>query len=1226
MNGKSILKNVFDEKMYEEIINFCRDLNESVADYYITMSRKAACFIGFLEKHGFISLNGSVFTDRILDFSEMDFLKKRIIVVDDVVVSGTTLFNVITKLKTLNVKSITIKVFGVNKKYFNRHLFDYIENGEKKNYIEGPYQLMSDEVCTCTCSNIASVFALDAIPYDVDFPKHDTIYFKENDFNKVVLSNLWRSYDVSNTIQSDNRIKNITLLPTSNLINKINDKIGESFSLLGNFKIRVFAVYSDKRKKGYIVNAVPYFIFNPISEQQINDLFSLVFQGKQTENISPLSKIRLLQYLFAEKVFLVWEDIVNNNIEKKVEFELKRSDFNRIFPTRYFKRIREILNNEKLITTYSFIPLNFQNPIFDSCSKKIKAIENKPLLQSKLIEPFSDLYYHKELEARNIVKEYGKKAFELKEYQDVFFRLNHGLSFNDLLEILENYSDIYDKRTTVSLFIDEAIDSGVIVPIIAEEHDYKKDTHYYYRAFRHGEDVPFGEHQEKLCAILLSNYKKFGGIDALSKLRVEKLLVLFLRIGSIQQFFKLNTYDSIYYKVNIDAYLFGNILTTQDISSNRSTHYLTHKTDKVWITQVLKEKDIIVYDENETITDVNDNIEISVDKKTLGQVSAIGKTFGVLYKNAKNKTDPKITDNDLIIFSTCLFPQDIMNALASELSIFRDRFSKASRHIRESIDKQDYEQIRNYLLSKDLYTCINTGQKKYFFFIEKKGLTRIEEISSQLNSSDELSIYGSLWDQFWPSNIDWNTDSINTDVMNTINYEGKLLLVFNVLCRMLLIVSTSNNNNIARYKEQLYSYHKKIQSRPFHTDNDIKRLIAFSESVITDSISDKTNDDIFKKMVSSIEYYVKFIPSVLSDVELLVNRHGKINEIIRYKHAICIKLKDNYNNDDNLRSIKNIFSSNKVSFQDFPILYPTTKFPESGLWIYIKGNVSQVTINNIILQMISNKKEREKYSYIKVFYNLSDDLKLKIATESSERKNFGIFPSYCNTCQREMIDIDQFYICWFIQRSKANRIPINRMADVLNTVYDRIYKGIIPYETQSSIDTEYFLLGYNNIKKNIYLLECYRKELNKMEKKCEVFISYTEDSKEHIEKVKTIARCLQSMGMIVHYYGDTLLGTDIIRFMRQIKTCDIILIIGTEKYTERAYNVDASGASYEDRLISDVFMSDHREKIVPIAFGNFNDVIPAPFNTLRGMRMTKPTDEELNLLARGITNKYLSSK
>lgn len=100
-----------------------------------------------------------------------------------------------------------------------------------------------------------------------------------------------------------------------------------------------------------------------------------------------------------------------------------------------------------------------------------------------------------------------------------------------------------------------------------------------------------------------------------------------------------------------------------------------------------------------------------------------------------------------------------------------------------------------------------------------------------------------------------------------------------------------------------------------------------------------------------------------------------------------------------------------------------------------------------------------------MFYNLSDDLRLKIATESSERKNFGIFPSYCDTCKRIMIDIDQFFICWFIQRNKANRIPISRMTDVLKTGYDKRIKGNIPFETQSSIDTEYFLMGYNNLKR-----------------------------------------------------------------------------------------------------------------------------------------------------------------
>lgn len=1228
MSGKNILKIIFDNAMYEEIMNFCRNLNESIADVYITMSRKAACFINFLEKHGFISLNGVVYTDRILDFSEMDFTGRSVIVIDDVVVSGTTLYNVVSKLKKFKVKTITIKVLGVNKEFFNKQLFDYTEAGENKNYIEGPYQLMSDELCTYTCSNIASVFGLDSTSYDVDFPKHDAVFIHEDDFTKLVLSNLWRSYDVSNTLQSDYKIKNITLLPTSSLVERINNTLGDTFSQIGHFKIRIFASYSVKRKKGYIVNAVPYFLFNAISDNQINELFSLVFHANDVSNITTITKIRLLQYLFAERVFLIWSDLVNHSVGKKINFVLRKIDFLRIFPSNYYHPFIKAIQKEILLSNYSYQPLNLKNPILESCINKTRLIENKSLLQTKLIEPFSDLYYNKELNARRIVKQYGKKAFELKEYQDIFFRLNHGLSFNDLLEIINNYSDIYDKRTTVSLFIDEAVDSGVIVPIIAEEYDTKSQIKYYYRAFRHGEDVPFGEYQEKLCAILLSNYQSFGGTEALSKLRVEKLLVLFLKIGSLQQFFKLNTYDSIYYKVNIDAYLFGNVLTTQDISSHRSTHYLTHKTDKVWVTQVLKEKNIINYDSNDKITGITDHIDISVDKKTVGQVSAIGKTFGVLYKNTKERIEPKITDDDLIMFSTCLFPQDIMNALASELSIFRDRYSSKRKQIQEALLQEKTESIRELLLSNDLYTSINTGQKKYFYFIEKEGLRRIEEISNQLNTSTELSIYGSLWDQFWPSNMDWNTDSINSDVMKTINSEGKIILVLNILCRMLLLKTSTDKEYSEKMIDQIKNYHRKIRTRPFVKDNDIKRLIAFSNESISIPIKFCFETDIIQKIVNSIDYYIKFIPSLLSDVELLVNRHGKINEIIRYMHAVCIKLKDEHNTENNLREIKQLFSSNNIMTQEFPVRNPSTKFPEAGFWMFIRGNVNQSMINHLILQLISSKEQREKYQYIKVFYNLSDDLRLKIAAESSERKNFGIFPSYCDACKRvqDDINIDKFFVCWFIQHSGVNRYNINRMTDILKTGYNTIYKGSIPFETQSSSKTDYFILSFDSIKRGTYYLDCYRKELEKVEKKCEVFISYTEDSKEHVKRVRQIARCLQGIDMVVHFYDDTLFGTDIVEFMRQIETCDIILIIGTEKYKERACDENKSGASFEDRMIADVFMSDYREKIVPVAFGDFNTVIPAPFNKLKGMSMTQPTDEELNILARGITKKYLTSQ
>ena len=134
-----------------------------------------------------------------------------------------------------------------------------------------------------------------------------------------------------------------------------------------------------------------------------------------------------------------------------------------------------------------------------------------------------------------------------------------------------------------------------------------------------------------MCAILLSNYKDQGGIEALSKIRIEKLLVLFLRIGELQKIFRLDTYDSIYYKVSVDAYLFGNIPSKHDLESCRNIHYIKHKSDVVWLTDVLKEKQIIKIDSNGKVEDIDDTIDIAIDRVTKGQVSIIGQTFGKLF-------------------------------------------------------------------------------------------------------------------------------------------------------------------------------------------------------------------------------------------------------------------------------------------------------------------------------------------------------------------------------------------------------------------------------------------------------------------------------------------------------------------------------------------------------------------------------------------------------------------
>ena len=165
-------------------------------------------------------------------------------------------------------------------------------------------------------------------------------------------------------------------------------------------------------------------------------------------------------------------------------------------------------------------------------------------------------------------------------------------------------------------------------------------------------------------------------------------------------------------------------------------------------------------DDKGGIVGVVDNIDIAIDRTTKGKVAGIGQTFAKLYRNSESKIPPFIADSDLVLFSTCMTPQDILNALAAELAIFVDRWQSIKGQVIWLI-QNDPSKVIELIIQGEIYTSINSGQLKFFNFIDQKAQQRIDEISEQLNDNDELSIYGTLWDQFWSDNRNWEINSIN---------------------------------------------------------------------------------------------------------------------------------------------------------------------------------------------------------------------------------------------------------------------------------------------------------------------------------------------------------------------------------------------------------------------------------------------------------------------------------
>ena len=321
------------------------------------------------------------------------------------------------------------------------------------------------------------------------------------------------------------------------------------------------------------------------------------------------------------------------------------------------------------------------------------------------------------------------------------------------------------------------------------------------------------------------------------------------------------------------------------------------------------------------------------------------------------------------------------------------------------------------------------------------------------------------------------------------------------------------------------------------------------------------------------------------------------------------------------QAFESFFASRKIDYQVFPIAEPSYEFPESGMWFFLKG-IQLPTLYQIISNCV-NKNSIANWGIrnMKIFYNLSESLRLKISNNCNTRRHFGIFRHYVSEfIETPIPEHSTIPVIWILEESRSNTKIIDELSKSTNSLFSVISKNSVKFDTYVSDSSAVICTQF------LTVVERYRKEYKNMRKKCEVFVSYSEDSIEHIERISKVVHRLKSEGFTVHYFEDAPLGTDMIDFMRKIETSDITLVFGTPEYKDRAYNKVSSGVSYEDRILSSVFMTEQREKIVPIAFGDFNASFPAPYNKLKGMTLTEPTEKELDILVAALIRRFKENK
>ncbi len=997
MKNEAILDYVFDQTMRQQILDYAAYINQSNADVYIVMARKCACFTSFLQDLNLIIFNGLVITDKRLEYDLEVVRGKKVLIIDDIVVSGTSIYNVIDTVKPV-ANSVQAIVLGVNTKWFEKEILENEENS----YICAPYNNYSDSECMQICSNLVRCFALATIPYDVDFPTFSSIKLSQALFSQIIAFDDWYSFDVSSQIQAENGVKTISLLPTQELINELSAEIGINVGTYAFCKIRLFVRYINKKKETCVVTAVPYFLVNEIADDCVVELYKK-FIGIKEETLSSIAKLRVLQFVFSVKLYNRWVEKINKVTGKTINTQFNFSKFNSVFPADMFDAV---LNSVKNINICKCLDIKeIEHVDYSNEISKLNIHDSSTIasLQARLVEPFTDLYLNKELEARALVKRFKKQVFQDREYRRKVDRLKSGYSYNFLRQIIEkDCGDNFNVDVIVSLFIDKAIDAGVIVPIIV----YDKTRKILYRAYRHGEDVPFGEKEEKLCALMLKDYQSMGGASSISKLRLEKLLVLLLRIGLHLKLFtrfasntqnedllyntkKLHTPNK---SANITSYLFGDVVTIDAVDGNGEAireHYIRNKNDAVWLSGILEEKGIITLNELKKYS-VEDNIYLEVDAQERSCAQSIGQVFGYLYREAEETK--KIDDfNDMLTqLSTCLFPRDITSALAAEIAIFSSYWQNKNKKFYELLNSNELDLLTKELKHEKLYSAVNSGQKKYTSFMDRMPLKYISNVTEYLKEKVKtnclISPILSLWESFWPSSIVWTEESIPQDLLAIITREGVWILLMNCYIRGVLYFIDSGKDSVI-YLNEIIDYKNKLK-----TYTKSEKAIKIVETLLCDlenSIIAENKAKLLKALFERVEDLVGTSLSILQESDLIINRFGQVNKISRYNNALFISPIS----DSEELFEKTVYDQfNGIDSSELRVVHKNEN--KLGRGLLIIGTGRKDTRKQLFVLLKSLLQLSEVKINAKLFLNLPDEFQIKAVNECNTNHKYGYFWSY----------------------------------------------------------------------------------------------------------------------------------------------------------------------------------------------------------------------------------------
>lgn len=468
------IKKIFGAKYYDKICTYIETIQNAIDSYDIVvfMARKAYCFYKALIDNKLIVQrdNCTILSSRAITYNGIDFSSKKIAIIEDVVILGDSLSEII-KEKNFDDVQLDVYMLACSKDFSIK-----LQNEGSKNKFNPTFVLENDELLELA-TLITNYIIYEMIPYNADYPVY---CFNFSDYEELdCFFNNYNFYNITDLIHC----KNNSI--TEGVIIPINNNYSSQILPKDNYIYKI-RVYIDNNKK--ICYLVPIIIFYKLSSSEgefiYNSLFlenynSLCYQKDKKTYLK--NKLRILCYKLAEQLLL------NYMLDLIKYFDVKKNSSD-----------IELFSGE---LTYG-----------SHLSPDINSITNKNHVYVDGLVLYNSLGFAYDLLIDNLDLNSQNNKFK-SEY----------ISFDDIKEkiyIVER--DPIKKHIISSLILDVFIDNGVIVPRV---HFYGDSI---LRMFKFGEVANLTSYDFVLFAMLLNQYAD-NVKRMLDKTEIEKVSVIFFR-------------------------------------------------------------------------------------------------------------------------------------------------------------------------------------------------------------------------------------------------------------------------------------------------------------------------------------------------------------------------------------------------------------------------------------------------------------------------------------------------------------------------------------------------------------------------------------------------------------------------------------------------------------------------------------------------------------------------